>query len=262
MSRELIYLYQPYNKGNWNFLPYSKLCLQPRPIKRSTGCLFFKAMKKITAIKAQKKNSNRVNIYLDGEFAFGLDRTVAAWLSSGQTLDENKIVELQTADTREHAYKQALLFLSYRVRSEKEIRQNLQKHEIPEAVIEGTIEQLRREGFSNDEQFARAWVENRSLYRPRSRRALRLELRQKGLDDSIIDSALAQVDDDTMAYAAGKKQTRKLKDQEWPEFRKKLAAFLARRGFSYATISPIIKRLWDETQSAGEPQTIIKNEEI
>lgn len=213
-------------------------------------------MKKITAIKVQKRNSSRVNIYLDGEFAFGLNRTVAAWLSVGQNLDENKIVELQAAEIRERAYQQALLFLSYRARSEKEIRQNLHKHEYPEAVIEVTLEQLRREGFVNDEKFARAWVENRSLYRPRGYRALRMELGLKGLDDAIIDSALAQIDDESLAYAAGKKQTRKFKGLEWPEFRKKLGAFLARRGFSYATISPIIQQLWDETQSAGEPQTI------
>jgi len=219
-------------------------------------------MRKITAIKVQKRNSNRVNIYLDGEYAFGLARSVAAWLSIDQNLDEKKIDELQVADTRERAYRQALLFLSYRARSEKEIRQNLQKHEIQEAVIEETIEQLRRAGFANDEQFARTWVENRSTFRPKGRRALRMELRQKGLDDSIIDSALAHVDDDTLAYAAGKKKVRKLKGQERLDFRKKLGAFLARRGFSYATIEPIIQRLWDETQPAGAHHTIEKNEEI
>jgi regulatory protein len=224
--------------------------------------LVFYVMRKITAIKVQKRNSNRVNIYLDGEFAFGLDRTVAAWLSVGQHLEERKIVDLQADDTRERAYQQALLFLSYRARSEKEIRQNLKKHEISEAVIEGTLEQLRQAGYANDEQFARAWVENRSTFRPRGRRALRMELRQKGLDDSIIDSVIAQVDDDSLAYAAGEKKARKLKGLEWPEFRKKLAAFLARRGFSYATIPPIVQQLWEETQPAGEHDTIEKNEEI
>ncbi len=237
---------------------YSEQCSQLRPILRSFSCLCFNAMRKITAIKAQKKNSNRVNIYLDGEYAFGLDRVVAAWLSVGQELEENKITELQAADTRERAYQQALLFLSYRARSEKEIRQNLNKHEIPEAVIEGTIERLRQAGFANDKQFARAWVENRSLFRPRGRRALRMELRQKGVDDSIIESELEQVDDDTLAYAAGQKKARKLKGLEWFEFRKKLAAFLARRGFSYATIEPMIHQLWDEMQPAGEHHTTEK----
>jgi len=219
-------------------------------------------MRKITAIKVQRKNTNRVNIYLDGEYAFGLARIVAAWLSVGQNLEEKKINELQAADARERAYQQALVFLSYRARSEKEIRQNLHKHEFPEAVIEGIIERLRQAGYANDEQFASAWVENRSLYRPRGRRALRMELRQKGLDDSIIESALEKVDDDAMAYAAGKKKARKLQGQEWLDFRKKLGAFLARRGFSYATIEPMIQQLWDESQPAGEPYTIENNKEM
>ncbi|GAB4420542.1 MAG: RecX family transcriptional regulator [Anaerolineales bacterium] len=212
-------------------------------------------MRKITAIKVQKRNSNRVNIYLDGEYAFGLARIVAAWLSVGQTLEETKIAELLAEDTRERAYQQALLFLSYRARSEKEIRQNLRKHEIPETVIEETLKRLRRGGFANDEEFARAWVENRSTFRPRGRRALTVELRQKGLNDAIIETVLEQVDDEALAYAAGKKKARTLQAYEWPDFRKKLTAFLARRGFSYATIAPLVQQLWDEAQQAGEHHT-------
>jgi regulatory protein len=218
-------------------------------------------MKKITAIQVQKNNPNRVNIYLDGEFAFGLARIVAAWLQVGQTLDEEKIAKLQTDDSRERARGQALLYLSYRARSENEIRQNLTKHEIPDAVIEETLERLRRDGFANDKKFASAWVENRSTFRPRGRRALALELRQKGIDDSTIESALEGVDEEALAYEAGQKKARKLKVQEWNEFRKKMSEFLARRGFSYSVIAPIVKRLWSETHAEGEEQ-IIDDEEI
>jgi len=230
-------------------------------------------MKKITAIQVQKRNSNRVNIHLDGEYAFGLARIVAAWLQVGQLLDDDKIAKLQAEDARERAVQQALLFLSYRARSEKEIRQNLSKHDIPEAVIEETLERLRRDGFANDEKFASAWVENRSTFRPRGRRALALELRQKGIDDSTIESALEDVDEEALAYEAGQKKARKLaqsrpetdegpsKDQDWIEFRKKLSEFLARRGFSYSVIAPIVTRLWEETHADGE-EHIIDNEEI
>jgi len=147
-------------------------------------------MRKITALQVQKRNPNRVNIHLDGEYAFGLARIVAAWLQVGQTLDEEKIAKLQAEDARERTMQQALLFLSYRARSEKEIRQNLSKHEIPEVVIEETLERLRQDGFANDKQFASAWVENRSTFRPRGRRALALELRQKGINDSTIETVL------------------------------------------------------------------------
>ena len=81
-------------------------------------------MKKITALQVQKRNPNRVNVHLDGEYAFGLARIVAAWLKVGQTLEEEKISELQADDARERAMQQAMLFLSYRARSEKEIRDN------------------------------------------------------------------------------------------------------------------------------------------
>ena len=203
-------------------------------------------MKKITAIEAQKKRTNRVNIFLDGEFAFGLERITAAWLKVGQELDDQKIEQLQAEDAKERALQQALLFLSYRARSESEIRKNLKKHEIPESVIEETLEKLRRDGLANDDQFARAWVENRSTFRPRSRRMMALELRQKGLDDEAMKSTLDDVDDEVLAYDAAQKRAPRFKGLEWSEFRTKLSGFLARRGFSYSVIAPVVTRIWNK----------------
>ena len=211
-------------------------------------------MKKITAIAAQKKHPNRVNIHLDGEFAFGLAKITAAWLRVGQELDEKKIEQLQAEDARERALQQALLFLSYRARSESEIRQNLRKHEIPETVIEETLERLRRDGLANDDQFASAWVENRSTFRPRSRRMMALELRQKGLDDESMKSALKDVDDDALAYEAALKRAPRLKGLEWSEFRKKLSDFLARRGFPYSVVAPVVLRIWNEAHAEEQYQ--------
>lgn len=204
-------------------------------------------MRKITAIEVQKRSPNRVNVYLDGEYAFGVARIVAAWLRVGQELDEKKIEQLQAEDTREWALQQALLFLSYRARSEAEIRQNLRKHEIPEAMIDQTLDRLRQDGFANDNQFAKAWVENRSAFRPRSRRLLAMELRQKGLGDDSVKSALESVDDEALAYEAAQKRAARYKDLEWNDFRKKLSDFLARRGFSYSVTSAVVTRIWNET---------------
>ncbi len=208
------------------------------------GCVCL--MKKITAIEVQKRTPNRVNIYLDGEFAFGLARIVAAWLRTGQELSEEKIEQLQAEDARERAFQQAMLFLSYRARSESEIRQNLRKHEIPEPVIEQTLERLRQDGLANDNQFARAWVENRTMFRPRSRRLMAMELRQKGLNEEAVSSAVESVDDESLAYEAAQKRATRFKGLEWNEFRKKLSDFLARRGFSYSVIAPVVNRIWNE----------------
>ncbi|MBV6396112.1 MAG: Regulatory protein RecX [Anaerolineales bacterium] len=216
-------------------------------------------MQRITAIEAQKKNPKRVNVYLDGEFAFGLAKITAAWLQVGQALDEEKVARLQAEDSQEKAYQQAMLFLGYRARSEAEVRKNLEKHEIPPAVVEETLKRLRAERLLNDAQFAQDWVANRSEFRPRSRRALTLELKRKGLTESAIQSATEAVDETALAYAAAQKRVRRLENLEWVEFRKKLGDFLARRGFAYEVAAPTVKRLWLEH---GGKQTETDNEEF
>jgi regulatory protein len=217
-------------------------------------------MKKITAIEAQKNNPKRVNIYLDGEFALGLDRFVAAWLTIGQSLDEEKITRLQVEDSQEKAYRQALLFLGIRARSEMEVRRKLEKHEIPAILIDQTIARLREERLLNDGQFAQTWVANRSEFRPRSRRVLTAELRQKGLADADIKSATEKVNEESLAFTAAQKRLRRLDGLEWSEFRKKLSEFLARRGFEYDVITLTVTRLWAERD--GIQNINLNDEEI
>lgn len=204
-------------------------------------------MARITAIEPQKRDPNRVNVHLDGEYAFSLARIVAAWLQVGQDLTPEKQSALEADDTRERAYQQALLFLSYRARSTSEIRQNLRKHKIPEEIIDQTVERLKAGKLADDDQFAKAWVENRSTFRPRSRRALAVELRQKGIPDEAVQSALTDVNEEALAYEAGLKRCRRLEGLEWNDFRTKLSEFLARRGFSYSVVAPVVSRLWNET---------------
>jgi len=206
---------------------------------------------RITAIEPQQKNPQRVNIYLDGEFAFGLAVVVAAWLRVGQELGEEKIASLKAQDESEVTYQKALHFLSYRPRSSAEVRQNLSKRGISEPLIEETLERLQKTGLIDDEAFARAWVENRNTFRPRGKPALRMELRRKGLSDEIVQSVLdTQVNEAALALTTARKYARRLAGLEWPEFRQKLSGFLARRGFSYTTLAPVVSEVWKETQTA------------
>jgi len=219
-------------------------------------------MRTITAIEPQRKNPRRVNVYLDGEFALGLSSLVAAWLKVGQTLAEEKIASLQAEDEQESAYQKALHFLSYRPRSTAEVRQNLNKHNVPESLIEATLERLQRSGLVNDEAFARAWVENRSEFRPRSKLALKMELRRKGLDDELIQSVLVEgVDEESLALQAARKYVRRLAGLERSEFRVKLSGFLSRRGFSYSTIAPVVSQVWQEMRQTADGREKINNEE-
>lgn len=219
--------------------------------------------RKITALRAQKRNRQRVNVYLDGEFAFGLSRIVAAWLQVGQELSEEKISVLQAEDSREVAYQRALKLLNYRIRSEAEIRKNLREHGLASQVIDEVLERLQQNGFVDDRHFAKAWIENRAEYRPRGRALLAFELRQKGVPDEVIDESLSDLDEEGGAYQAGSKYARKLRDLERPEFRRKLYGFLSRRGFSYNIIAPVVDRIWAECES-GKPagDNLTNNEEV
>jgi regulatory protein len=207
-------------------------------------------MRTITAIEVQKKNPNRVNIYLDDQFAFGLSRIVAAWMKPGQQLSEEKIADLQDADAREIALQKALHYLGYRPRSVDEVRKNLEKHDIPSAVIEDTLARLERENLIGDTKFAQEWVDNRSSFRPRGKRALSVELRQKGLPDAVIQEVLNEnVNEDELALMAARKHAGRLAGLEWKEFRIKMGGFLGRRGFGYEVISPVTRQVWEELQN-------------
>lgn len=210
--------------------------------------------RRVTALIVQKRNPQRVNVHLDGEFAFGLARIVAAWLQVGQQLSEEKIAQLQAEDGYEVAYQKALNFLSYRPRSEAEVRRNLQEHETPEPVIEYVIERLKNSGLLDDTRFAQIWVENRSEMRPRSRRALAQELRQRGVAAQEIEQSLENLDEEEMAYQAARKQARKFRALPWQDFRQKLFRFLAQRGFDFEVISAATHRVWQEIKDATEEE--------
>jgi regulatory protein len=202
--------------------------------------------RKVTALIAQKRNPERVSVHLDGKFAFGLTRLVAAWLQVGQELSEEKIAALQAEDALEVAYQQALKYLNYRVRTEREVRQNLAQHKVSDEIITQVIARLRRSGLVDDQRFAQAWVENRSEFHPRSRRALAVELQRKGLTDETVQQAVDEIDDTELAYQAASKYARRLEGLEWPDFRQKMYAFLGRRGFGYGTSAEAARRVWAE----------------
>jgi regulatory protein len=218
--------------------------------------------REITALKAQIKNPNRISVYLDGEYAFGLARIVAAWLKIGQALSEEDIQRLKLQDTYEIAYQRGLRFLSFRARSETEIQRKLNELGFEPPVVDAAIQRMKENKFLGDEQFARDWVENRSTFRPRSKRLLAMELRQKGVAEESIQQALDDTgDEDNLAYQAALKQARRLAEADWETFRNRLGAFLARRGFSYGTIAPILRQVWDEIHSSDSSDNLTQDED-
>jgi regulatory protein len=201
-------------------------------------------MARITALKAQKKNQDRVNVYLDGRFGFGLPAIVAASLKLGQVLSAVELEAIREQGSIEEAYGRALNYLSYRPRSQAEVTAYLQRRGAPQSQIAAVISRLERIGLIDDEAFAQFWVENRERFRPRGLRALRFELHSKGIDDQAIDQALAAVDASASAYEAASKKARQLRNADKEAFYRKLVDYLARRGFDYEVAREATERHW------------------
>jgi len=211
-------------------------------------------LQKITALRMQKKNRRRVNVYLDGRYAFGLQALVAAYLKVGQTLAPEEIEQLQRRDSAEVAYNRALDFLSYRPRSRREIEVYLKRHKVSPTAIQTAIDRLMGAGLLDDEAFARYWVENREAFRPRGLRALRFELRRKGVPDTVIDKAIEGIDEPKSAYRAACKRARRLSGLDYKVFSRRLGGFLKRRGFDYDVVKKTVRRLWQEVGTPTEEE--------
>jgi len=216
-----------------------------------------RAMRTITAIEAAKRRKSRVNIFLDGAFAFSLGAEVAEeqGLHLGQALPEPLIEELGRLDRCQRCLNAALRLLSYRPRSEVEIRMRLKlKRGFDDETIDSVILQLRARQLIDDAAFARFWRENRESFSPRSERMLKLELRRKGIAPEVIDQVLEGIDEDEDAYRAAQKKARSLSREDHDAFRGKLGEFLRRRGFSYEVASRAIERIWrDATEQPSLP---------
>lgn len=206
----------------------------------------------ITALEVQKRNKERVNVFLDGEFAFGLPLSEAMHLRRGQELSEEEIERLKALDAYSRARDMALRYLASRPRSVDEVRRYLQRKGFADTTIGQVIERLREWGYLDDEAFARFWVENRERFRPRGLIALRQELRQKGIAGEIIERVLAEVHPEASARAALASRMRRWQHLDWRTFRKKAGDFLARRGFSYDIIDDVVREAWREWHGTPE----------
>jgi len=204
-------------------------------------------MKTITAIRAQTKGG-RANLFLDGAFALSLSYKVIeeAALRVGDSLSEPQLQALAQADQFNRSLDYALNLLSYRPRSQAEMRLRLRRRGLDEEAITKLIQKLGELGLMDDAAFALFWRENRQSFRPRSRWLMAQELRQKGVDAEIVAQVVAEVDDEAACYRAGLKKARGLKEADYPSFRRRLGAYLRRRGFGYKVISPVTQRLWQE----------------
>ncbi len=208
----------------------------------------------ITALRPQRRRGGkRVNVFVDGAFAFSVDAEVAQDLRVGQRLGGTSTAEVLEKDQFQVALDATLRFLGARPRSEQEVRRRLARKQVPPSVVDHVLERLRRWRLVDDAAFASYWVEQRQTFRPRGARLLKAELRQRGvvaeLAATVASSADESADDD--AYRAAAKKARQLGALDERTFRTRLSQFLGRRGFGWETITPTVERLWTETRDTS-----------
>jgi len=143
----------------------------------------------------------------------------------------------------------AYYYLSYRPRSEGEIRQWLHKRGFAKEVAETAIAKLREQNLIDDFTFAQFWKDNRLSFRPKSKRLIKKELRDKKVAAQIIEQVIKDIDDEEIAYKLGSRRLPRLVHLDYPDFYRRISSYLAYRGFSYQVIRDTAGRLWREKEN-------------
>lgn len=206
----------------------------------------------ITKISPQAKDPLRENIYLDGKFGFGLaaEKRFEHRLKVGNDIPEKEVKELVFEDQVGKLLNSSQRFLSYRPRSEYEVRQNIKKKLDkgdwiePEKITDEVIKKLTKLHLVDDQEFARWWVDQRKKFKPRGERLLRSELHEKRIPRDIIDDIFLAYETPLREVDLIAEKVRiKYSKLPQPEFRQKLTNYLARRGYDWDEIASVVDRL-------------------
>lgn len=204
----------------------------------------------VTAVEAQRHDPDRVSVFVDGAFSFGLPAQAAQdeGVRVGEEIDDDRLAHLLALDERARALAAALAFLAYRPRSEREVRDRLRQKGYPPAAIDAAVEKLQGWRYLDDADFARRWVENRETHQPRGRRLLEQELRRKGIDREVARETVdgAEIDERAAALELARDRLRRLAGEDPATVRKRLADFLARRGFGWDVVRPTLDAVLGE----------------
>ncbi len=206
---------------------------------------------KITALEPQVTNPERINVFVDGRFLLGVNASVVfqMGLEPEQELGPVQLEELQSEAGLQQAVDRAYNYLSYRPRSREEVRRYLRRKETPPETIEAALARLDRLDLINDHTFTSFWVESREQFSPRGARALKNELRMKGVEREVVEEMIDDEKDEERALRAGRKKALplvRIPGMDFATFRARLGSFLQRRGFGYEVSTRTIRALWKE----------------
>ncbi len=211
----------------------------------------------ISKIEPQKTNKGRYNVFIEGEFAFGIDKELVYTekLEKDKEITEKEISNVVKKDLEKRLFDKACHFLSYRPRSRQEIRNNLwkkikkiKKETVDkvdrETLIESVLDKLSNLDFVDDEEFVSWWIKQRIQFKPRGKYLLKSELFKKGVDRETIKRSLkkySREDETDWAKKLLEKKISRYKNLPEQKQRKKLSNLLAHRGFSWDIVNEVVK---------------------
>ena len=207
--------------------------------------------KSITKIEVQKRRSNRRSIFLDGDFFCGVDEEVIARLGlrKGVEVHEEEIARIILTEEKLKAKRYALNLLSYRMRSRHELASRLRQKGFDKDTVDELADDLEDVGLIDDLEFAKSWIRTRMELNPRSFYAIGRELQKKGVKKEIArqaeDELRGEFDEKEIALSLGKKRLASIKGLEARVLKRRLLAYLSRRGFSYEISKWVIEHLKD-----------------
>lgn len=227
-------------------------------------------MAKITRITTQQKNKQRYNIFLDdgdGEkYGFSVDEAVlvSERLQKDLELDDATIAVLVQKDTLHKSYAQAINYLSYRMRTKKEIYDYLVKKETDPEHITSIIDKLISEGLINDEQFAEAFVDTRIHTSDKGPMLIQRELAEKGVARPIAERSVEKYTYGIQYEKALKWVEKKQKQAKKNAFRKQLQqiqATLMQKGFTQDVIQDVAGAIKEDKDGDAEWEAILHHGE-
>ena len=214
----------------------------------------------ITSVEKQKKQQHRYNVFVDDEFAFAVHEDVLMKhrLFKGQSVPPDRLAEVLRDEERQDAYVKAVRWLGSRPRTEKEIRSYLMRKEYEPATIDDCLKRLAEQKYVDDERFSRSLAEERLRRQGKGKQWIKQELLQKGVDKSTVQEAVGAIDADeekASAAAVARKRWKTLSGQEdRVAAKRKLYAYLARRGFSAAAVREAVREATAGEPSAGDDE--------
>lgn len=198
---------------------------------------------KITNLKQGVKNSNRVNVYVNSEFAFSLDisQVVNLGVKVGLEISEDELVEFRRASEFGKLYQRALEWVLARPHSEKECRDYLRRKifekKLDKNHIDIIIDKLKTKKYLDDLRFAEWYIENRFAKKGVSVKRLKMELLKKGVSKDITEQVLENSDRNDR----GELEKMILKKRSKYREDEKLIAYLVRQGFSYDLVREVLQ---------------------